>query len=42
VSESSRGWVEGMVYAVVSSFKINRFKWIYAVWGCMRAEKLFA
>jgi len=28
--------------AVVSSFNIDRFKWIYAIWGYRRAEKLFA
>lgn len=29
------------IYAVVSRFKINRFEWIYAVWGYRRAEKLY-
>jgi len=28
--------------AVVSGFNIDRFKWIYAIWGYRRAEKLFA
>ncbi|PSN92809.1 hypothetical protein B9Q08_00680 [Candidatus Marsarchaeota G2 archaeon ECH_B_SAG-M15] len=27
--------------AVTNSFKINGFKWIYAIWGYRRAEKLF-
>jgi hypothetical protein len=30
------------ISVVVSGFNIDRFKWIYVIWGYRRAEKLFA